>query len=81
MSLRIVLFQAVKYNFRSTSKRQHKLVPLSGRQQKALYVLSFAGILGSINKTKLIFYSLFDKAAKKILISFAIIKGCHVSAY
>lgn len=68
------------YDFRSTSKRQHKRVPLSERQQKALYVFSLAGRLGSINKTKLIFYSFFDKTAKEIFISFAIIKGYHLSA-
>lgn len=68
------------YNFRSTSKRQNKLVPLSGRQEKALHVLLLAWRPWSINKTKCIFYSLFDKEAKSILIYFALIKSYHISA-
>lgn len=68
-------------NFRSTTNGQYKLVPLRERQQKALYVLSLAGSLGRINKKELLLYSLSDKAAEEILISFPIIKGYHVSAY
>jgi len=62
------------YNFRSTTKRQHKLVPLREKQQRVLYILSLARSLGRINKKELILYSLSDKAAEEILISFPIIK-------
>lgn len=43
--------------------------------------MSLAGRLGRINKKELVLYSLSDKAEKKILISFPIIKGYHVSVY
>lgn len=44
------------------------------------YVLSLAGSLGRINKKELVLYSLSDKAAEEVLISFPIIKEYHVSA-
>lgn len=63
------------YNFRSITKSQHKLVPLRGRQQKALYVLSLTGSLGRINKNNSYFIPWLTKQRRKYSFPFPLLKA------